>query len=376
MTLPNLQQMRDIRGQHVLVRAALNVPVKHDAVADDFRILNLLPTLHYLQRAGARTIIMGHIGRGPHETLRPVFHDLSRHVPLSRVDAVAGPLAQGASLALEDGGILMLENLRGCSGERENDEHFATALARLGDVYVNDAFPVSHREHASIARLPALLPSYAGLRFQKEVEELSKVLAPPEPSLFALGGIKFDTKRPLFETFLNTYDHVFVGGALANDFFRARGLEVGRSVVSDKAHALSDLLEHPRLVLPVDVVVETRDGTREVKLPQDVARDDFIKDAGPRTVAELETLIEDAQSIVWNGPLGDYEDGFRDGTEELARAIANAPASLKVVGGGNTVAAIANLNVADKFTFMSTGGGAMLQFLADKTLLGIEALRA
>lgn len=375
MVLPEIQQAGDLRGKHVLVRAALNVPVKNDVVADDFRLRNLFPTLEFLKKAGARIIVMGHIGREPKATLRPVFEELRRHMPLSFIESVVGPRADGAALALHDGDMLMLENLRQCAGERDNEEDFAEQLASLGDVYVNDAFPVSHREHASIVRLPKLLPSYVGFQFQKEVEELSEVLKPPEPSLFALGGIKFDTKRPLFEKFLDIYDHLFIGGALANDFFQARGFEIGRSIVSGKAQTLSDLCEHKKLVLPADVVVETKGGARDVRLPHEVNKDDIIRDAGPRTISQLETLVQKTASVVWNGPLGDYEDGFVEGTEGLAHTIANSQANFKVVGGGNTVAAIASLNLASKLTFISTGGGAMLQFLADETLPGIEVLQ-
>jgi phosphoglycerate kinase len=263
-----------------------------------------------------------------------------------------------------------------------NDPVFAGELAALADVFVEDSFDTCHRAHASIIGVPKLLPSYAGLLLEEEVRELSRALKPKEPSLAIIGGAKFNTKEAVLRTLLEAYDHVFVGGALANDFFKATGQEIGKSSVSSTVDdAVRGILTHPKLVLPIDALVVSASsvGTANaltkarVVTIGNVRPDDVILDHGPGTNALLANLAREAETILWNGPLGICEDGFVEATNTLAQSIASSHA-YSVVGGGDTVAAIENLGLLSRFSFVSTGGGAMLNFLAKGTLPGIETL--
>jgi phosphoglycerate kinase len=343
----------------ILVRAALNVPIVKGEVANDYRLRRALPTIQYLREKGAKVVLISHIGEQGTETLEPVARALGKLISgVSFCPETVGPKARGAIRDLSPGDILVLENLRRNKGEKANDPAFARELAALGDAFVQDCFDTCHRPHASIIGLPALLPSYAGLLLEEEVAELSRALAPAHPALAVIGGAKFDTKEAVLTALLKTYDKVFVGGALGSDFLKAAGQSVGKSLVSnaDPAH-IKKLLANPKLVLPVDSVIVN----------------DMILDHGAGTVALLADLAHKAKTILWNGPLGKYEDGYVGATNGLARAIA-ASGAYSVVGGGDTIAAIEGLGLLGKFSFVSTGGGAMLQFLADGTLPGIEAL--
>ena len=358
--------LKDVR---VLLRASLNVPVVEGVVKDDFRISRTMQTVEFLRKQGARVLIAGHIGRDPEASLAPVFSFLKESLPLTFV-----PDLKTAAMELKSSEIVLLENLRRFPGETENDSAFAAALASLADIYVNDAFSDSHREHASIVRVPKLIPSYAGISLLQEVEHLAPAFNPPHPSLFVLGGAKFETKAPLIRKFLDAYDAVFVGGALAHDLFKAKGWNIGKSLSSEMTIAAEDILSHPHLILPPDVIVETPDGVRLTKAAQAVLDDEIIFDAGPKTVEMILARARDAKFILWNGPLGNYERGYNEQTEKLAAGFADLPAAT-VVGGGDTVAAIAALSVTDKYNFISTGGGAMLEFLQNGTIAGIEALK-
>jgi len=382
--LPDIRDAGDLKGKRVLLRTDFDVLIdtKKKIVLDDLRIQTSLATINYLREQEAKIIIVSHAGRPKGkvvETMRlaPVASRLAEllktQVPCAA--DVTGVSAEEIVSSVELGGVVMLENVRFEEGELENGSELAKALAKFGDLYVNDAFADSHRKHASIVGIPKLLPHYAGIQFLKEVEGLSKALEPEHPALALLSGAKFETKSPLIRKFLKTYDTVFVGGALANDFFKAQGYEVGRSVISDEVAGIEDLLLEQKLLLPADVIVETTDGTREEREPRLVGNNEIIFDAGKETVAVLKEKIADAKFILWNGPFGVYEKGFTESTEEVARMIAQSDA-VSVVGGGDTIAAIAKLKLEDKFTFLSTAGGAMLEFLAKGTLPGIDALRS
>lgn len=372
-----VQDIREIPigGKRVLVRAALNVPIVGGVVADDLRIERSLQTIQWLTDGGAKVGIVGHLGRSG-ATLLPVFETLREHVPRLEWIAETPDMLQGDPIgALPDGSVAMFENVRRVPGETENDPGFADALSRLADIYVNDAFADSHRAHASIVGVPARLPSYAGIAFLAEMKELSRAHTPAHPALAIMGGAKFETKEPLIRRFLDLYEHVLVGGALANDFFVQQGFEVGTSMVSDRSEAdIKRLMAHPHLLLPPDVIADGPAGRRASALDA-LSKEESIRDAGPGTVAMMEEHIAKASFILWNGPLGAYEDGFVQGTESLAKAIAKSQATT-IVGGGDTVAAIRALDIADRFSFLSTAGGAMIDFLADGTIPGIEALAA
>ncbi len=377
-----MRTVRDIRVLEnipVLVRAPLNVPVAQGEVSGSFRLRRALPTIEYLQKRHARVILIGHLGDRGTETLEPVYRAMREMVPgIVFCPVTTGPRAREAVRALPPGGVLMLENLRRSPGEKHNAKEFAGALAELADIFVQDSFDVCHRAHASVIGVPELLPTYAGLLVEEEVRELSAALSPKKPALAIVGGAKFSTKEPVLLRLLAAYDRVFVGGALANDFMQASGRPVGRSLVSgiDKTE-LKALLGNRKLALPQDYVVAPagKDRTHgRIAEIQDVHADEAILDNGPKTIAMLAERIGSAKTILWNGPLGNYENGFTEGTEALAQIIA-ASGAHSIVGGGDTVAAIEKLGLGNRFSFISTGGGAMLDFLAKGTLPGISVLR-
>lgn len=362
-----------LKGKYVFLRASLNVPIVDGEVHNQFRITRGLATLNYLTKHGARVIMAGHLGRSGSTTLKPIAELFSKHTPIVFSDEVLGKKTTKLRDALKDGEVLLIENLRSHKGEKSNDTVFAKKLAELADIYVNDAFSASHREHASLSAITQFLPSYVGLNFVHEYEELIKAMKPVSPALFILGGAKFDTKMPLVSKFLVLYDHIFIGGALANDFFKAQGYEVGSSLVSEVSLEGSDLLSNTKILLPIDVIVE-KEGVSRVTTPEDVRKDECILDAGPATATLLDGYISDAKLVLWNGPLGNYEKGYEEQTIAVAKSIADA-SGYSVIGGGDTVAAIEGLYCQEKYNFLSTAGGAMLTFLELGTLPAIEALK-
>jgi 3-phosphoglycerate kinase len=383
-----MKSVRDIpvlENIPVLVRAALNVPVTPDGtVLTPFRLKRAVATIEYLQKKHARVVLISHIdppaGQKPQgtETLKPVYEVMKNLVRnLSFCPAVTGRDARDAMRNLSPGHVVMLENLRRYPGETANSPEFAAKLAELGDVFVEDSFDVCHREHASVIGVPRLLPSYAGFIVEEEVRELTKALAPAHPALAVVGGAKFSTKEPVLTRLMEIYDAVFVTGALANDFMKAAGHPVGASLTSDAdVSHIRALMSNKRLLLPKDYVVAPKGKTRvDGRLADidDVKDDEAILDNGPKTIEMLAELLKNAKSFLWNGPLGNYENGFVEGTEALAKVVAASHAH-SVVGGGDTIAAIEKLNLNNEFSFLSTGGGAMLGFLEKGTLPGIAAL--
>lgn len=370
--LPNVQDIPDLAGKRVLLRTSLNVPMMEGKVTNQFRLERSLKTINFLREAGAKVILIAHIGRDPEETLRPIHALLVGQFPCQFIDKLVGPEVQSAVSSLQNGEVLLLENVRSDKRETANDDSLSKELASLGEIYVNDAFDASHREQSSLVGVPKFLPSYFGINFVREYDALVKTLSPESPSLFILGGAKFKTKLPLIEKFANHYTQVLLGGALANDMFKAKGLEVGTSLVSEIDLKDTSVMNYQNIVLPVDVTVKSGEVTR-ITDSDKVAKDEAIMDAGPETVKHMQACINEAKMILWNGPLGNYEHGFAKETEELAKAIAEAP-GFSVVGGGDTVAAIESLNLQDKFGFLSTAGGAMLTFLETGTLVAIDAV--
>ncbi len=381
-----MRSIRDIplfENIPILVRAALNEPVENGSVTDNYRLRRAAPTLRFLAERGARVVVISHIGELGTETLAPVAKALGTLVTkVSFFGETIGERTRAAIRELAPGHILVLENLRRDKGEKMNDRAFTRELAALADVFVQDSFDTCHRVHASIVGIPELLPSYAGLLLEEEVRELSQALSPKHSSLAVIGGAKFSTKGAVLAALLEKYDRVFVGGALASDFLKASGQEIGESLVSDgNPDALKKILKSPKLILPVDslVVPASLVGTPDARMRARVAPagqirpDEVILDHGPGTSALLADLAGKAKTILWNGPLGNYENGFIDATDDFARAVARSGAH-SVIGGGDTVAAIEDLGLLSRFSFVSTGGGAMLEFLAKVTLPGIEAL--
>lgn len=368
----SIVNQKDLKGKYVFLRASINVPIVDGEVLNQFRLTRGLATINYLVQQGARVIVCGHVGSDGSQSAKPVADVLNQYVPILFSPEVTGSETQSIRDALEDGQVMMLENVRTDSREKENNADFALELASLADVYVNDAFPVSHRDHASMSAITRYIPSYVGINFVHEFEELTKALQPESPALFLLGGAKFDTKMPLVEKLLDTYDHVFIGGALANDFFKAKGYEVGKSLTSDIDLIGNPLTTNLKVLLPIDVTVAKGELVR-ICAPNEVHPDEVILDAGPQTVAMLGTYMKDAKMILWNGPLGSYEHGYEEQTAALATLLADAP-GYTVVGGGDTVAAIETLCCQEKYNFLSTAGGAMLAFLEKGTLPAITAV--
>ena len=381
-----MRTVRDIpvfQNIPILVRASLNVPIENGKVVNDYRLRRALLTIKFLAEHGARVVLISHLGEKGTETLAPVAEALGTLIPdVSFFGETVGAGAREAVHNLSPGNILVLENLRRNQGEVKNERTFASELASLADVFVEDSFDTCHRMHASIVGVPTLLPSYAGLVVEEEVIELTRALTPAKSSLAVIGGAKFSTKEAVLEKLLETYAHVFVGGALANDFLKASGVEVGKSLVSGAdPGAINNLLANPKLVIPIDSIVIPA-GVLGNPYPRkyagiasngDVKSDEVILDHGPGTTALLAGHTKKTKTILWNGPLGNYENGFVDATNGLARAIAGSGAH-SLVGGGDTIAAIEGLGLLPRFSFVSTGGGAMLDFLAQGTLPGIEVL--
>lgn len=358
-----IKQIKNLKNKVILLRAGFDVPMKNGRVVDSKRIEVLLPTIKYLVSKGP-LVILSHQGRpGGKRNLNfsqkpivPVLEKLLK-MKVKFADNCVGAKTEKIAKALKRGEILLLENLRFESGEEKNDQSFAKKLARLGDVYVNDAFPDAHREHASIVSLPKYLPNYAGFQLEAEVKNLSRVFKPKHPFLFILGGAKFETKMPLIKKYLKLADHVFVGGALANDFLKAKGYDVGKSLTSDTGFGIKELLTSKKLILPVDFVFKNK----------------IILDIGDKSIKNLTPLIKKAKLILWNGPLGEYEDGGAGATKKILKLVAASNAE-SIVGGGDTIALISKMKMEKKFSFVSTGGGATLDFLAYGTLPGIKAL--
>lgn len=371
--LPSIKDCTDLKGKRVLLRASLNVPISEDGViTNHFRIMRAMPTINHLRNEGAKVIVIAHIGRDQKETLKPVHAELEKLVEAKWAPALLGEETESASATLSDGEVLVLENVRSDPREKDNDPTFAAALAAYGDIYVNDAFAASHRAHASLTGVCSRLPSYFGFNFMHEYEELTKAAEPTGSALLILGGAKFDTKMPLVEKYADKYTKVFIGGALANDIYKARGLEIGTSLVSDVDLAGHPIMERDNIIVPIDVTVKGEQGVRTTT-PNDVQPDETILDAGPRTIEMLASELASMDNVLWNGPLGDYEHGFNTETESLAKVIAEAKA-YAVVGGGDTIAAIESLCLQEHFGFLSTAGGAMLTFLENGTLPAITAV--
>ncbi len=397
MTFRTLDDAGDLKGKRVLLRVDLNVPVHDGAVTDATRIERVAPTIKELSDRGAKVALLAHFGRPkgkrvPDMSLEPVARAVADVVgrPVGFVDDCIGPEAERAVATLGDGGIVVLENTRFHAGEEKNDPDFTAALAKVGDIYVNDAFSAAHRAHASTEGLAHLLPAYAGRAMQEELEALEKALGKPQhPVVAIVGGAKVSTKLELLANLIGKVDALVIGGAMANTFLAAKGVAVGKSLSEpDLAEAarrimLSAADAHCAIVLPTDVVVakalEANVETKTVML-ESVPADTMILDVGEKSVAEVNAWIDKAKTLVWNGPLGAFETPpFDRATLAAAKHAAErtkAGKLLSVAGGGDTVAALNQAGVADDFSYVSTAGGAFLEWLEGKALPGVEALRS
>lgn len=377
----------DVQGKKVLVRVDFNVPIKNGQVTDDARIERTLPTIRYLLERGARPILISHLGRpkgapDPEYAMDPVACRLEEllEAPVLKLDAAVGPEVEDA-LDAPGEGVVLLENSRFYPGETENDPEFSEQLASLVDAYVDDAFGAAHRAHATTVGVARLLPAAAGLLMKEELDSLDKVLLSPErPFVAIVGGAKVSDKVAVIESLLGVADTLLIGGAMCFTFFKARGLETGNSLVEDEClEASKHLMDEAgeRLVLPVDVVAAEEmeeDASSKVVKVEDFPRGSIGLDIGPETVEEFGGYVADSKTVFWNGPMGVFEmDAFARGTEGVARAIAKSGA-VSIIGGGDSVAAVRKLGLEDNMSFISTGGGASLEYVEGKELPGVAVL--
>jgi phosphoglycerate kinase len=382
----------DVAGKRVLVRVDFNVPMEAGRIVDDTRIRAALPTITDLVERNARVILMTHLGRPDGRVdeayrTRPLAGRLSQLLerPVRHLDDCIGPAVEAAVTAMRDGDVVMLENVRFHRGETTNDPVFAKQLASLGDLYVNDAFGAAHRAHASTAGIAQYLPAVAGLLMEREIKTLGRIMVdPPHPLVAIIGGSKISTKIGVVRSLLQRVDRLCIGGAMACTFFKAKGLEMGRSLVEDdQLEVARSLLTaggqgNGTLVLPLDAVIasEARPGVKVETVAIDAVPADMkVLDVGPMTVERFLQTSDGAHAVVWNGPLGVYEvPPFDHGTDALAEGLAGSDAET-IIGGGDLVAALQKQHLADRMSFVSTGGGATLEFLEGKLLPGIAVLR-
>jgi len=382
----------DVAGKRVLVRVDFNVPLADGAVTDDTRVRAALPTLRYLMDRGAKVIIVSHLGRPKGEpdlqySLRPVRRTLQRLIGrnVTFVPQTVGPEATEAVERMVDGEVLMLENVRFNPGEKANDPAFARQLAALADVYVNDAFGAAHRAHASTAGVAEFLPAYAGLLLAREVETLTSMLADPErPFVAILGGSKVSDKFGVIDKLLDCVDTLIVGGGMAFTFLRAKGLEIGTSIVEPdwvepaKAMLAKAIEKDVEIMLPVDFVVAdafAEDAETRIVGREEIPADMMGLDIGPTSGQLFAGAISDAKTVFWNGPMGVFEmKPYETGTREVAAAVARNNRAVSVIGGGDSVAALKKFGLEERVTFVSTGGGASMKLLEGAPLPGVEAL--
>lgn len=393
MRIRSVRQLKGLAGKTVFLRVDFNVPLSEAKVKEDYKIVAGLPTIRFLLRYKAKVIIATHLGDPKGKRVKklstaPVAARLSKLLgkKVVFVPDCVGSKAEAAVAELEPGGLVFLENLRFYPGEEKNDKAFAKKLADLGEVYVNNAFAVSHREHASVSAIKRYLPAFAGLLLEKEVESLERALKPKKPLVVVIGGAKIGTKLPIIKNFLKQASHILVGGAVANDFLGSLGYEVGKSKVSGEAalakqaQAMHRRAGNKKILLPLDFVVSGRKdgkGPLAVKNVGEVAKGDYIYDIGPRTIAFYSRYLKQAQTLVWNGPLGWFEeDSFKHGTVALARLFAarSSGRAFGVVGGGETIEALKLADAFDQVDWVSTGGGAMLDYLAGAPMPGLKGL--
>lgn len=397
MPFRTLKDAGDLKGKRVLLRVDLNVPVHNGAVTDTTRIERVAPTIKALSDMGAKVALLAHFERPkgkrvPEMSLEPIAPAVADIVerPVGFVDDCVGPQAEAAVQKLGDGGIVLLENTRFHKGEEDNDPAFAKELAKLGDVYVNDAFSAAHRAHASTEGLAHLLPAYAGLAMQEELEALEKALGHPQhPVVAIVGGAKISSKLELLANLIRKVDALVIGGGMANTFLAAKGAQIGKSLNEPDLQATAKQIMQEAagagcaIVLPTDVVAAEAfeaNSPHETVDADKVSADTMILDAGEKTVAAINAWIDKAKTLVWNGPLGAFEkEPFDRATVAAAKHAAARTKEgklLSVAGGGDTVSALNHAGVAEDFSYVSTAGGAFLEWLEGKPLPGVEALRS
>lgn len=354
----SIKQIKNLKGKKVLLRVDFNVPIKDGKILDDFRIKKALPTIKFLLDKGADILLITHLGKDGSESLEPIIKHFFKISKFSKTK------------------ISFFDNIRKFDGEMKNNLVFAKELSKLGDIYVNDAFSVSHRMHASIVSLPKYLPSYAGFQLEDEIKNLSKVIKDVKhPFLYIAGGAKFSTKLPLLKKYLKLADNVFIGGALSNSFLKIKGYEIGKSLVDENDYDIKKIINNRKIILPIDVFVKSSNKFLYKNIDE-IKKEEDIIDIGENTTKDLISLIQKSKLILWNGPLGEYESGGEKATKKIMNIFFNQKNKEIVIGGGDLVSCIPK-SIVGKLKpnmFISTGGGATLDFLASGTLPGIKAL--
>jgi len=399
-----IKEIKNLKGKKVLVRVDFNVPVGDDGVVDgkeDWRIKAALPTIKYLFKNKAKVILISHLGRPEKKqifgekmddsfcgnddsdnnkySLKPVTKRLEEllNCRITFIDDCVGDKVEKEIEKMQASEIIVLENLRFYKEEEENDENFAKEIASFADLYVNDAFSVSHRAHASVCAITKFLPSYAGILLDKEVKILSDAINnPTKPATIIIGGAKAETKLPVIKNLLDKFDHIIVGGVVANVILKTKGIDIGKSLLSgiDSEEAKKIDLTDNRLHIPIDAVVCNSKKKEVNLLAVGNIGYDRILDIGPESRELYSNIIEESKMIIWNGPMGKFEnDDFADGTKMVAGAVARSK-GYRIIGGGDTITALDRFGYLDKVDYVCTGGGAMLEFLSGKKLPGLMAL--
>ena len=388
-----IKDQKNLDGKIVLLRLDLNVPLKNGTITDDTRIVKILPTLEFLIKNNSKIIIISHIGRPKGEwndifSMKPVCEYINKKIN-KQVKLIKKNIFQLKKEQLflnSEDQVLFLENIRFYKNEEENDMNFSKHLASLGDLFINDAFSCSHRAHASICEITKYIPSYVGLQFEAEVNALEKVTNNiKKPITCIIGGSKISTKISIIKNLIPRFDNIIIVGGMANNVLKYKGYSIGKSIQENNCEtSINDIFEVSKnypcsIILPEDVAVgKTMDGNAKIKELNQIENDDIILDIGPKTINKIKSIINKSKTILWNGPAGYFENPqFSKGSFEIGNQIANQnklDQIFSVAGGGDTFALINNINILDNFNFVSTAGGAFLEFLEGKELPGIKAL--
>ncbi len=361
--------LRTLKGKRVIVRVDWNMPVDHGVISDTSRFDVSVPLLKNLSHAGAKIILLSHYGEKG-ESLAVVAEHVTKALPfITFTQSFDFGELETMSRNLKEGEGMLLENVRLFDGETENLPTLAVSFSSLGDIFINDAFSVAHRKHASVVGLAETMLSYFGPTFERELENLTKALTPKKPALLIVGGAKIATKLSLIKQYLDQGVQVFVGGAMVHNIWKERGIQIGKSLYDPEYHLPESFFNHPLLLTPTDVILSTG----EKVSANDIPEDGVVVDCGIQTVEMLSQVIAISNTVIANGPLGLYEKGWLHGSEKILTYLANSEVT-SYVGGGDTVSVAHSLNLLQKFTFVSLGGGAMLDFLASGTLPGINAV--
>ncbi|MFA5317906.1 MAG: phosphoglycerate kinase [Patescibacteria group bacterium] len=394
MKIKTIKNIKNLRGKRVLVRCDFNVAIKDHKIIDDFKIIQTLPTIRYLTNKGAKVIIITHLGRpttsnkpqatsNQKYTIKPIIIRLNKLLG-KKVKYLENFLDDGAKDAVNDlknGQILMLENIRFYQGEKKNDKKFGKELAGLADIYVNDALAVSHRAHASVSAIQNFLPSYSGLLLEKEILNLNKIIHPQKPLAVIMGGAKIETKVPVIKKLAKKASVIFIGGMISYDFLAALKLSTGKYKVNVKNKKLARKLLGKKIILPIDFVASSsKNGRGKIRVvaADEIPKNSWQLDIGPETIRFYSQHLKQAKTIIWNGPMGMFEnDKFKNGTLSIARVVASVSQgrAFGIAGGGETVVALKKTKMLEHVDWVSTGGGAMLAYLAGEKMPGLTKLK-